>query len=584
MQIKIRKSIAEDIGLSKFTRFVEKDSWGWKEEVYLDLASMDRDNIDYLRQILAERDDIRGTATAVRDIDTWLLALHDPDATASAKPRSPRQLEPLLIRLIGRVPGHRIYDKVDEMEDVWRAHYVSRIEYHERVHHSNGGSTPEHVTANLHWEEFQGSDSRTVIFWPDDVRGYTVVEALARKGYYVETPSLRKKYLAEMRRWSALIKQIGKQCLAYGTATDEPDGNTGRRDHWYYRSTHVYKMAKKDGPTKVLVDVFKESDDKDKNSDRDIPYKYFWTLKDHTDIINQESKRLGRKRKLDKDDHEDLLEDLDVPTPEIEIPIHPYLAVFDLKKHLRLKIHVAFLADYRYDKGIIDRLILPSEMKDLVRMLIEHEEAKFQDIVEGKSGGAVVLLTGRPGVGKTLTAEVYAESEERGLYSVQCSQLGTDPDKLEEELLKVFTRAQRWGAVLLLDEADVYVRERGADLHQNAIVGVFLRVLEYQGNVLFLTTNRPEDVDDAIASRCVARLNYKPPTDEDQARIWRVLADAFKIELPDEEIGWIVSNSSGISGRDVKNLLKLAALVAKGRGCKVDSNIIEFCKKFKPTQ
>ena len=46
---------------------------------------------------------------------------------------------------------------------------------------------------------------------------------------------------------------------------------------------------------------------------------------------------------------------------------------------------------------------------------------------------------------------------QRPLYSVQCSQLGLEPADLERELLKIFTRAARWNAILLLDEADVYI-------------------------------------------------------------------------------------------------------------------------------
>jgi SpoVK/Ycf46/Vps4 family AAA+-type ATPase len=249
-----------------------------------------------------------------------------------------------------------------------------------------------------------------------------------------------------------------------------------------------------------------------------------------------------------------------------------------------LKIHVDFLSEYIYDSEISEKLILPKYLKDLVAMLIEHSGANFSDIIEGKSGGAVVLLCGPPGTGKTLTAEVYAEAEQKGLYSVQCSQLGTDPENLEDELLKIFTRAQRWDAVLLLDEADVYVLSRGSDLQQNAIVGVFLRVLEYQSNILFLTTNRPDDVDDAIASRCVARLNYKIPNAGDQAKIWNVLANAFNVNLGDEVIQQIVSDNPDLSGRDVKNLLKLACLISINRKTPISKKIVRFVRQFKPTQ
>ena len=149
------------------------------------------------------------------------------------------------------------------------------------------------------------------------------------------------------------------------------------------------------------------------------------------------------------------------------------------------------------------------------------------------------------------------------------------------KLLKVFRRARRWNAILILDEADVYVRQRGHNLKQNAIVGVFLRVLEYQGSILFLTTNRPEDVDDAIASRCVARLFYDYPTVEEQKKIWRVLASATKATISDKTIADIGKKNPKLSGRDVKNLLKLSMMVKKGK--EIDAATVEFVKQFKPT-
>ena len=49
----------------------------------------------------------------------------------------------------------------------------------------------------------------------------------------------------------------------------------------------------------------------------------------------------------------------------------------------------------------------------------------------------------------------------------------------------------RWEAVLLLDEADVFLEARSThDLERNKLVSIFLRVLEYYEGILFLTTNR----------------------------------------------------------------------------------------------
>jgi len=121
----------------------------------------------------------------------------------------------------------------------------------------------------------------------------------------------------------------------------------------------------------------------------------------------------------------------------------------------------------------------------------------MDDIVEGKSGGTTVLCAGPAGVGKTLTAEVYSEIIKRPLYRVHSGQLGLNVSEMEKALKDTLIRAQRWGAVMLIDEADVYIRRRNDSLSSNAVVGVFLRVLEYfnrlggiYGNGIHLKTKK----------------------------------------------------------------------------------------------
>ena len=87
---------------------------------------------------------------------------------------------------------------------------------------------------------------------------------------------------------------------------------------------------------------------------------------------------------------------------------------------------------------------------------------------------------GPPGTGKTLTAEGISELLKCPLYMVSAGELGTDPRYLETELLKILDICHTWGAILLLDEADVFLERRSLhDIHRNSLVGVFLRQLEY---------------------------------------------------------------------------------------------------------
>ena len=65
-----------------------------------------------------------------------------------------------------------------------------------------------------------------------------------------------------------------------------------------------------------------------------------------------------------------------------------------------------------------------------------------------------------------------AESTGRPLYHVSAGELNIDDvNGLEEQLTKIFRLGRRWGAVVLLDEADVLmIRRNSADLKRNAIV------------------------------------------------------------------------------------------------------------------
>ncbi|MEJ2459608.1 MAG: ATP-binding protein, partial [Novosphingobium sp.] len=205
----------------------------------------------------------------------------------------------------------------------------------------------------------------------------------------------------------------------------------------------------------------------------------------------------------------------------------------------------------------------------------------MDDIVEGKSGGTTVLCAGPPGVGKTLTAEVYSEIIRRPLYRVHSGQLGLNVTQMEAALKDVLTRAQRWGAVMLIDEADVYIKRREDDMTMNAVVGVFLRVLEYFNGLLFLTTNRVDDIDEAIVSRCIALIRYHQPDRESRARIWRVMLDQFCLAVDDALVERLADLFPQASGRDIKGLAKLTAKYCSHKAVPPGIEVFQRCSIFR---
>lgn len=249
-----------------------------------------------------------------------------------------------------------------------------------------------------------------------------------------------------------------------------------------------------------------------------------------------------------------------------EIPVVTAVRVFDLAAQDFLDVNTGDLTAYAYDPSLQDKLVLPAEQRELLTILTSDITVFTGDIIDGKAAGNVILAKGRPGVGKTLTAEVYAEAIGRPLYSIHSGSLGTTPEAVRKNLETIFDRAKRWDAVLLLDEADVFVLERGLDLIQNAIVAEFLRTLEYFDGLLFLTTNRSDGVDEAILARCAAVIDYEAPTPADARRIWEIMAEGNDVVLEPALLDRLVADFPGITARDIKMVLRLALRISAHRG------------------
>lgn len=241
-----------------------------------------------------------------------------------------------------------------------------------------------------------------------------------------------------------------------------------------------------------------------------------------------------------------------------DIPIHPLVYVFNLGTHTHMWIEAAKMTKYVYDRDLVNRLIIKPEYKNLIRILTQTPDVLRADFVAGKSGGTVILALGDPGVGKSMSAEAFAEASEKVLYRVQSDQLGIQPNDIEKRLKDVFARAERWGAVLLVDEADIYIRSRGFDIQHNAVVGTLLRTLEWFNGIIFMTSNMGTIIDDAIISRCSAVIRYDYPTVADATTIFNNFCELFQMSpaMSTAELTTFLEKHE-LSGRSIKNLLRL---------------------------
>jgi hypothetical protein len=380
-----------------------------------------------------------------------------------------------------------------------------------------------------------------------DLNNKTVSELFAAKGYLKETVELITAYDEDVERYFDWRSHYGSQFSGRGTGFFAEDPSASHRStDWSRKSVVVLSSS---GGWARLVN------DEGILGDRTL------TLDATGNFLDKYLRKAGKSMNYD-----DKIEaKVEASREHIEkgmftqLPVHGFVFMYHLDLHHHLWVHVNDFKPYAYKPELKQKLVLPESQTDLIDILTAEMDVLMDDIVDGKSGGTTVLCAGPPGVGKTLTAEVYSEIIKRPLYRVHSGQLGLNVGEMEKALKDVLTRAQRWGAVMLIDEADVYIKRRDNNMEMNAVVGVFLRVLEYFNGLLFLTTNRIDDIDEAIISRCIAMIKYHAPLGEDRNRIWQVMTEQFGFEVDGATIQQLVDTFPGATGRDIKGLAKLVA-------------------------
>jgi AAA+ superfamily predicted ATPase len=221
--------------------------------------------------------------------------------------------------------------------------------------------------------------------------------------------------------------------------------------------------------------------------------------------------------------------------------------------------------------------------KEMLFALVEQQDSRRKiekaDIVADKGRSLVILLHGPPGVGKTLTAETIAMATGKPLFVVSVADVGLEAEGAEAKLEKVFDLASKWDAILLIDEADVFLESRSelTTPDRNALVSVLLRVLEYYSGTIMLTTNRITSLDPAVQSRIHMAIRYEDLDTEKGTKVFLNFlktAGVSRKEDMDDLQNWFVYEAirpkSMLNGREVRNLVSSAQSLAKQAGEKFD--------------
>ncbi|KAG5797173.1 hypothetical protein H9Q69_003782 [Fusarium xylarioides] len=302
--------------------------------------------------------------------------------------------------------------------------------------------------------------------------------------------------------------------------------------------------------------------------------------------------------------------DSDDPPSAPEIYIFPNsIVAYNLRSKKWIDLEVDKIREVSWNKKSFNHLVVDAETKELVHALVTNQIARENatDIIDRKGNGLIILLHGGPGTGKTFTAESVAELAEKPLFRVTCGDIGTKPEDVEKYLESVLHLGKSWGCVVLLDEAEVFLEQRRlTDLERNALVSVFLRVLEYYEGILILTSNRVGTFDEAFKSRIQLSLHYENLTESQRRRVWKNFINRLEnlstsapanfpksstaandpIDIDFEDIDCYLPELAKheMNGRQIRNAITTARQLAQFKGEKMASHhlrhVIKVSNKF----
>jgi len=218
-------------------------------------------------------------------------------------------------------------------------------------------------------------------------------------------------------------------------------------------------------------------------------------------------------------------------------------------------------------------LVLEPECKTQVEDLLGAARHRQQLLDEWGFGarlptgrGLVALLSGSPGTGKTLCAEILGAELGLELHMVSVPNIVSKwVGETSKNMRDVFAEARSKNALLVFDEADALFGkrvtvERGQDQMQNMDINTLLQELERYDGVVLMTTNLASNMDDAFSRRILFKIEFDEPKPEQRELIWRRLIPADMPLCAQDPVDFeALAHDFDLTGGRIKNAVMRAA-------------------------
>lgn len=254
-------------------------------------------------------------------------------------------------------------------------------------------------------------------------------------------------------------------------------------------------------------------------------------------------------------------------------------------------------------------IILPQQTQERLKIIIEQLDSKVINLLkkwgikDSKRGiDAKIMLYGHSGTGKTITAYALGNALKKPILSLDCSKiLSMYVGESEKNVRKIFdtykniTRDLKSDAILLLDEADQFLSQRGGvsgsvDKMYNQMQNIFLEQIEKFDGILIATTNLLDNIDMAFSRRFNYKIEFVKPNFNERVKIWESLLpkglNARNVKAKDTAIyerGFSIENLArfSLTGGQIKLVIKNTAykVATKNKPIFSENDFINEIKK-----
>jgi hypothetical protein len=237
---------------------------------------------------------------------------------------------------------------------------------------------------------------------------------------------------------------------------------------------------------------------------------------------------------------------------------------FDLQNLRWTELLVANIASVTWNKQMLDRIPLSATDRMLLQAIITYDplECLGGRRSRNRRDYSILLLRGRPGYGKTYTAEAIADAVERPLYRVSCSDFSADIPKADEHLRIVVTHCSAWDCVILFEDADLFF---------HAMAPTFFRALESFHGIVILNTNSDREFNKSVTTRLQLVIRFEHWHDTDREWVWRNMINDLADSIGHDQVHELLNDVHNyarwqFNGWNIKSAIKMATQLASARG------------------